>query len=145
MSWEVRSVLFRNCAGGVVFHKEKVFLLKNDKEEWTLPKGIVRGEMLSSEVALRRVKVECGIDAEIVAIAGETSYEFYSQTRKQPVCNEIMWYVMTTPSDRYEVNKGEGFVDGGYFTVDEALRNVTYTQDKTLVKQSYAKLKKLRG
>ena len=35
-------MLFRNCAGGIVFSGEKVLLIKNDKDEWVMPKGVVR-------------------------------------------------------------------------------------------------------
>ena len=35
-------MLRRNCAGGVVFFDDKVFILKNDKGEWVLPKGVIR-------------------------------------------------------------------------------------------------------
>ena len=31
-------MIFRNCAGGVVFYANQVFLLKNEKNEWVLPK-----------------------------------------------------------------------------------------------------------
>ena len=136
-------MLFRNCAGGVVFFDGKVYLLKNEKGEWVLPKGAISGDMLSSEVAIRRVKAECGIDARIIAPAGETSYEFYSQTRKRPVCNEVLWYVMQAQNAKHGVNENEGFVEGGYFSAEEALKIVTYSQDKTLVKQAFAKIKKL--
>ena len=135
-------MLFRKCAGGVVFFEDTVFLLKNDKEEWTLPKGIIRDEMLSSEVALLRVKKECGIDAKIIGTAGETSYEFYSQTRKRPVCNDITWFVMEAKSNKYHVNTAEGFTDGEFLNVEQALKMVTYTQDRALLKQAYGKLKK---
>ena len=38
----------RNCAGGVVFFDNKVYLLKNDKGEWVLPKGVIKtGELAS--------------------------------------------------------------------------------------------------
>jgi len=35
-------MLTRVCAGGVVFQEDRVFILKNDKGEWILPKGVVR-------------------------------------------------------------------------------------------------------
>ncbi len=132
-------MLFRSCAGGVVFHKNEVFLLQNDKNEWVLPKGIIREGFLSSEVALRRVETEAGIQAEIVSAAGETAYEFYSVTRKMPVCNEITWYIMRSKNVHYAVNKEEGFIGGGYFPLDEAMRRITYSQDKALVNQAYKK------
>ena len=66
-------MLFRNCAGGVVFYANKVFILKNEKNEWVLPKGVIRNEDLSRDVALNRVRAEAGIDAEILSTAGGTS------------------------------------------------------------------------
>ncbi|MBZ4665701.1 NUDIX hydrolase [Mahella sp.] len=136
-------MLMRNCAGGVVFNDDKVFLLKNDKGEWVLPKGVIRNGNLATEVALRRVKEEAGIDAEIISTAGETCYEFFSISRQCPVCNQITWYIMHALDDKYHVNKEEGFTDGGYFPVDEAIRKITYSQDKSLVGLSYKKYKDL--
>src|SRR5689334_20314400 len=100
-------MLVRNCAGGVVFSGDKVLLLKNEKGEWVLPKGIVRNGDLTNEVALQRVKEEAGVSAEIVSTAGRTSYEFFSVTRQKPVCNKITWYVMKSLDENYRINKEE--------------------------------------
>lgn len=127
-------MLFRSCAGGVVFFNGKVFLLQNEKNEWVLPKGVIRDGMLASEVAVSRVKAEAGIEAEVICMAGATSYEFYSITRQKPVCNEITWYIMQAKNDKYSVQTHEGFVDGGYFSMDEAQKKVTYSQDRSLIK-----------
>ena len=136
-------MLVRNCAGGVVFFGNKVFLLRNDKGEWVFPKGVVRNGDLSNEVALKRVKEEAGISAEIVSTAGRTNYEFFSVTRQKPVCNKIVWYIMKSPSEFYKVNKEENFIDGGFFDIDEALNLVTYSQDKSLLNLSFQKYKEL--
>lgn len=77
-----------------MFCGDKVFLLRNEKEEWVLPKGVIRDKRLAQDVALDRVFKEAGIKAQIISPAGQTSYEFYSITRHQPVCNRITWYVM---------------------------------------------------
>lgn len=136
-------MLVRNCAGGVVFSGEKVFLLKNEKGEWVLPKGIIRNGDYPDEVARKRVKEETGIDAEIISPAGSTNYEFFSVTRQRPVCNKITWYIMNSLNDSYEINKEENFQDGGYFTIEEALAKVTYSQDRALINCSFSKYSKL--
>ena len=136
-------MLFRNCAGGVVFYANQVFILKNEKNEWVLPKGMIRNESLSRDVALERVKIEADIDAEILSTAGETSYEFYSVTRKQPVCNQITWYIMNAKTKEFKINKQLGFKEGGFYTIDKALEMITYSQDKSLVNLSYKKYKKM--
>lgn len=136
-------MLIRNCAGGVVFNEDKVFLLKNEKEEWVLPKGIIRNGDMPHEVAVSRVKLETGVSAEIISTAGQTNYEFFSFKRRKPVCNKITWYIMKALNDDYAVSHEEGFQDGGYFDIDVALDKITYSQDKSLVKLSYDKFKEM--
>ncbi|WP_069649371.1 NUDIX hydrolase [Caloranaerobacter ferrireducens] len=137
-------MLFRNCAGGVVFYGDKVFILKNEKGEWVLPKGKIRNEFLAHETAVSRVREETGLEVSIVSTAGETSYEFFSITRQRPVCNEIIWYIMEAKNKDFVINKDEGFKDGGFFDVEDALKLITYSQDKALVSLSFKKYQKLR-
>lgn len=132
-------MIVRNCAGGVVFNDDKVLILKNEKNEWVLPKGKIRKEQLPPETAVHRVKYETGVDGEIVSPAGETVYEFYSITRNQPVCNKITWYIMESEDQDSYINKEEGFQEGGFYTIEEAIDKVTYSQDKSLVSLSYKK------
>ena len=136
-------MIFRNCAGGVVFCGDKVFLLRNEKEEWVLPKGVIRDKRLAQDVALDRVFKEAGIKAQIISPAGQTSYEFYSITRHQPVCNRITWYVMRADTLDYRIAFEQGFTDGDYFPFDAAMDKITYSQDKALVSVAYEKYKSL--
>ena len=39
-------MIVRYCAGGVVFYANKVLLVKNDRGEWTLPKGKIHPDEL---------------------------------------------------------------------------------------------------
>ncbi|MDD4048754.1 MAG: NUDIX hydrolase [Clostridia bacterium] len=132
-------MLTRGCAGGVVFIKDRVFIMKNEKGEWVLPKGVIRNNQLALDVALDRVKHEGGVDATIVSPAGETSYEFYSVSRKMPVCNKIDWFIMEATSKSFSVNKEEGFSEGGFFLIADALEKITYSQDKSLIHLAYQK------
>ncbi len=135
-------MLIRNCAGGVVFSGNRVFLLKNDKGEWVLPKGVIRNGDLPDEVAVRKVREETGITAEIVSQVGGTSYEFYSVTRQRPICNRITWYIMKSVSEGHRI-QSEKFVEGGFFDIATATDMVTYSQDKSLLNLSYNKFKEL--
>jgi len=135
-------MLFRRCAGGILFDGDKVLILQNNKNEWVLPKGIIRDNASAGEVALNRVKKETGIDGSIVGAAGETSYEFYSFSRQQPVCNQISWFLMEPLHDNVNISKEDGFKDGGFFPIEDAIERITYSQDKSLVRVSYEKIKK---
>jgi predicted NUDIX family NTP pyrophosphohydrolase len=127
----------------VVFNGEKVFLLKNEKDEWVLPKGIIRNGDLPNVVAVSRVKTETGITADIISTAGQTNYEFFSITRKKPVCNRITWYIMKALHPDFVISKDEGFQEGGYYTLEEAINKITYSQDKALVRLSYDKYREM--
>jgi 8-oxo-dGTP pyrophosphatase MutT (NUDIX family) len=135
-------MLVRNCAGGVVFHNNKVFLLKNEKGEWVLPKGVMKNGDLPNEVALKRLEEEAGISADIVSTAGNTSYEFFSVTRQRPVCNRITWFIMKSRNADFRLGE-QKFSDGGFFDIDEAINRITYSQDKSLLNLSYQKYKEL--
>ncbi len=136
-------MLFRECAGGIVFHGDRVFLLQNEKGEWCFPKGVLKNGNASASVAVDRAKEEAGIDAEILSAVGETSYEFYSITRHAPVCNRIIWFLMQTKTDDFAVNEEMGFKGGGFFNIIDAFDKVTYSQDKSLLNIAYRKLKEL--
>lgn len=132
-------MLTRLCAGGVVFCKDKVLILRNDKGEWVLPKGVIRNGEVAREVAQKRVKYESGVEAQILSPAGETSYEFFSFSRKLPVCNKIDWFIMESDEEQIRANKEEGFLEGGFFTLEDAIEKITYSQDKSLVRLAYRK------
>ena len=129
----------RDCAGGVVFHENKVFLLRNEKGEWVLPKGVIRNGRPAEETALQSVLKEAGISADIIDSAGRTYYEFFSITRQRPVCNRIAWYVMNAGSEEFLIGEPEKMKEAGYYSVAEALEMVTYSQDRSLLTQSYRK------
>jgi len=117
--------------------------LQNDKQEWVLPKGVIRAGQGAYEVAINRVREEAGVEAEIIGPAGETSYEFYSYSRKQPVCNKITWFIMGAKSEHHRINRELGLSDVGFNDVAEDIDKITYSQDKSLVRVSYQRLKKL--
>jgi len=135
-------MIVRRCAGGVVFYANKVLLLKNDRGEWTLPKGKISGGGLPFESAVERVKHESGITAYMVDIAGDTMYEFFSRSRQQEVCNAVMWYVMEAEDTKCVL--APEFSEGGFYKLKDALGMLTHSKEKALVEISYKKYKDLK-
>jgi len=126
----------RSCAGGVVFSGEDVFLLMSDRGEWVMPKGVIRNYNRSNEVALWRVEDEAGIHAEIIGIAGNTRYDFFSESRGREVSNRIQWFAMVAPDHEYRISFDQGFLNGGYFTVERALELLTYESDRDILRSA---------
>lgn len=138
-------MLLRDCAGGVIFCNNKVFLLLNEKNEWVLPKGLIKEGDIPLDAAIRRVPEETDITATIVEQAGRTYYEFYSITRQKPVCNRIAWYIMEAENENFKIAEPDKYSQGGFFEITSALDMITYSQDKSLVMQSYKKLCEKKG
>lgn len=136
-------MILRRCAGGIVFYANKVLIVKNDKGEWTIPKGKISENDIASEVAPQKVKDEVEVEAKVLDMAGDTMYEFYSKTRHQKVCNAIMWYIMESDNTEYNIND-EDIAEAGFFKVKDALDMLSHNKEKSLVEISYRKFKDLK-
>jgi len=126
----------RSCAGGIVFSGEDVFLLMSDRGDWVMPKGVIRNHNHSNDVALWRVEDEAGIHAEIIGIAGNTRYDFYSESRGHDVSNRIQWFAMVAPSKDFKVSYEQGFLNGGYFSFERALELLTFEADREVLRHA---------
>ena len=132
-------MIVRYCAGGVVFYANKVLLVKNDRGEWTLPKGKIHQDELKHSSAVSRVKDETGVEASILETAGNTMYQFFSRSRQQRVCNAIVWYVMEAENPDYIIR--EDFLEGGFYKIKDAMDMLSHNKEKALVDVSYKKYK----
>lgn len=136
-------MLIRDCTGGIVFNKDKVLMLENNKHEWVFPKGVVRPNQKMTEVALQRVEIEAGIKAKILAPCGKTHYEYYSISRMKPVHNNVSWFIMSALSTEIIISNEQDFISGKFFDIEDAIKTVTYSQDKSLLLMAYQKYKEL--
>ena len=127
----------RSCAGGVVFCDEKVFLLMSDRGEWVMPKGVIRNRNHSNDVALWRVEDEAGIHAHIIGIAGNTRYDFFSESRGKDVSNRVQWFAMVADDDKFRISFDQGFLNGGYYPVDKALEMLTHEGNREIITAAY--------
>ena len=123
----------RNCAGGVVFFGDQVFLLMSDRGEWVMPKGVIRSHNHSNDVALWRVEDETGIHAKIIGIAGNTRYDFFSESRGKEISNRIQWFAMTAEDDSYKIAFEQGFLNGGYYAIGKAREMLTHDCDRPIL------------
>lgn len=135
-------MIVRRCAGGVVFYANKVLMVKNDRGEWTLPKGKIHEGELQNNSAIMRVKEETGVNANILQVAGDTMYEFFSRSRQQEICNAITWYIMDADTTNCILN--DEFAEGGFFKVKDAVEMLTHNKEKSLVDISYKKYKEIK-
>ncbi len=127
----------RSCAGGVVFCGEQVFLLMSDRGEWVMPKGVIRNRNRSNDVALWRVEDEAGIHAHIIGIAGNTRFDFFSESRGKDVSNRIQWFAMEADDPSFHISFDQGFLNGGYYPVERAREMLSHECDKGILDTAY--------
>lgn len=129
-------------AGGIVFNnKGQVLLTKHSQNKhWGFPKGLIDPGQTSQEAALREVKEEGGVEAEIVGKVGYSKYVYTFEGEKifKVVTYFLMKYKSGNPKDHdWEVE------EAGWFTPDEALKQLTFSQDKDLLRIALERVRKL--
>ncbi|WP_029522150.1 MULTISPECIES: NUDIX hydrolase [unclassified Persephonella] len=131
-------------AGGVVYRKNEEgkleILLIRVKNRWSFPKGnIERGEP-RDQAALREVKEETGVDAEIVEYLGEVDY-WYSMELSR-IHKFVYYYLMKYVGGDIVPQKEE--IDEAKFVPFEEVENMlTYPTDKKIFERAVKALKKL--
>lgn len=121
-------------AGGVVFGPNgQVLLIRYRSGAWAFPKGHVEAGETPEQTALREVREEGGVVAEL---AGELDPTRYTNDRGES--REIFWFLMTTPGT--ELTLEDTFSQGGFFAPAQALEMLSYPQDRQLLRQALGAL-----
>ncbi|TSC87894.1 MAG: 7,8-dihydro-8-oxoguanine triphosphatase [Microgenomates group bacterium Gr01-1014_7] len=122
-------------AGGIVFNTAgQVLLTKHSQNKhWSFPKGLLDLGQTSEQAAVREVREEGGIEAEIVNKVGYSKYVYTLNGEKifKVVTYYLMKYLRGDPKDHdWEVE------EAGWYDVEAALTKLTFSQDKILLKKA---------
>lgn len=126
--------------GGVVIHRGKILLLYKNfyhrYEGWVLPKGTVESGETYQETALREVKEETGVSAEINEYVGKSEYSF--SIPGDVVEKEVHWYLMTSDSYYSRPQREEYFYHSGYYRYIEAYHLLKFANEKMILQKAYS-------
>ncbi len=135
-----------SCGGVVIFRGKILVLYKNYRnkyEGWVLPKGTVEKGENHSQTALREVKEESGVSAQIMKYVGKTNYTF--STSADTVNKDVHWYLMMADSYFSKPQREEFFCDSGYYKYHEAYHLLKFQNEKQIVEQAYSEYQALRN
>lgn len=120
-------------AGGVVVNDRGEFLLIRDRNGyWVFPKGHIEPGETPEAAAVREVREETGIEAQVVAPLGTTRY-----TNDRGVIREVRWFLMHGEG-RPCLEKG--LTGAGFFPEPEAVRRLDFPEDVKLLEEARAHL-----
>lgn len=132
--------------GGVVIHRGKVLLLYKNiygrYEGWVLPKGTVEKGETHEQTALREVKEETSVSAEIVKYVGTSNYSF--SVSEENIDKEVHWFLMSSDSYDSTPQREEYFMDSGYYKYHEAYHLLKFQNEKNILEKAYSMYQKLK-
>lgn len=122
-------------AGGIVFNKEGRVLITQHSQNnhWGFPKGHIEKGQTSKEAAIREVREEGGIEAEIIEKIGENKYfyTFDGKKRFKVVVLFLMKYLSGDIADHdFEVSEAK------WVSPEEALNILSFSTDKKLLQEA---------
>ena len=121
-------------AGGIVYYKDKILMLRKKNGDWVLPKGRIEDGETLEETAIREVKEETNVDAIILDYIGITSYSFSNfWTEYQMINKTVSWYLMEAKSFELEPLKEEGFVQAAFIESDKVVSIAKYDDERKVI------------
>ncbi len=122
-------------AGGIVFNSKGQVLVTqhSQNKHWSFPKGWVDKGESSEEAAVREVREEGGVVAEIIGKVGDNKYVYTFEEEKvfKVVTYFLMKYLSGDPKDHdWEVT------EAGWYEPQDALNRLDFSQDKQLLKKA---------
>ncbi|MBI3485952.1 NUDIX domain-containing protein [Candidatus Daviesbacteria bacterium] len=127
-------------AGGIVINEKKQILITqhSTNKYWGFPKGHIEKGQTSKEAALREVKEEGGVEAEIIKKVGESKYVYTNKTGEK-VFKVVIIFLMKYLSGDIQDHDWE-VSEALWLSSDEALKKLSFSQDKKLLTKAFKML-----
>ncbi len=130
-------------AGGIVFFKNSILMLRKFNGDWVLPKGRVEDNESLKETALREVYEETKVKVTTIKYLGKINYEF-SRTcylDKIHIRKEVHWYLMMAKDMNCSAQKNEGFVEAKFLPFEKSLKIARYDDERKIIKKAVEDIK----
>ena len=120
----------KSC-GIVVFKNNKVLIIKHNRGHYGIPKGHVEENESEFETAIREVKEETNIDAQII----EGFRKVITYSPKENVLKDVVYFIGIAKSF-YLKNQIEEVSMADFYDFDIALNLITYGDEKSVLEEA---------
>lgn len=127
----------------VIAKKEKNLkaLLLNNDGEWVFPKGHLEANETELDAAIRELYEESNVKVNAQESIGQVDeYKFYFSGENAVKVIKVFAFII---NDEREItyNKNEGFIDGKWIEVDDALKMLKHNDAKNALEKTIKKIK----
>lgn len=125
-------------AGGIVLKGNKVLLIKNaalrdpNKAYWGFPKGHINEGESAEDAAVREIKEETGVEAEIVKKLGESAYVFTKEGEQ--IAKTVTYFLLVYTGGDIKAQDLE-VLETGWYGLKEALGMLSFKKDQEFLQQ----------
>lgn len=133
-------MIYEKSCGGVIINGDQVLLIKNKRSQhWSFPKGHMEKGESPVQTALREIREETGL--KVIIKPDVSSTINYNPTTE---VNKDVTYFLARPwggilkAQESEVSELE------WLSIDEALEEITYEQEKEVLRKIYQKYVNLK-
>lgn len=127
---------FEKSCGCIIIDEGKVLLVKQVEGHWGFPKGHVEENETEVQTAIREVKEETNIDVEV-----NQNYRYEENYITDRGNNKTVIYFLAKKISNDIINQECEVEEVKWFTVDEALKTITYDNSRELLKKALLDIK----
>jgi 8-oxo-dGTP diphosphatase len=134
-------------AGGVAYREngksvEIVIISVGEQSRWQLPKGLIDKGETSEEAALREVREETGVEAEVVDLIDKVEYWYYSKGggRRTRFHKYVYFYLLKYMSGSTE-NHDREVNEARWVDIDTGLNMLAFKGERGVVVKAKGMIK----
>lgn len=131
-------------AGGVVFGPDDQIVLlatasPSGKVRWSLPKGALEDNETNDQAALREVREETGLDAQILEPVGVIEYWFVWKPDEIRYHKYVHYFAMRMTGGDFSRRDQEAD-DVAWFSTGDAISTCSYANEREIIRKAVASL-----